>query len=130
MGFVESYKKGWSFIVAAFGMARENKKLLAPSLYQVLISILYWAGWIAALVAIDPQWSHGTWALVGALATFGSFLIFYFFCGVTVNMIDVHLKGGYAECRRGGPRRRQELRRDRVPRARLDDRRDVRSRGA
>ncbi|HEU4613362.1 MAG TPA: DUF6159 family protein [Kofleriaceae bacterium] len=94
MGFIESWKKGWSFMGAAFSMARENKKLLAPSLYQVLISIVYWVAWIAALIAIDPEWSNGTWAAVGAVATFGSFLIFYFFCGMTVNMIDVHLKGG------------------------------------
>lgn len=94
MGFIESWKKGWSFMGAAFAMARENKKLLLPSLYQVLVSIAYWVAWIAALVAIHPHWSNGTWAGVGAIATFGSFLIFYFFCGVTVNMIDVHLKGG------------------------------------
>src|SRR5690606_17083587 len=94
MGVIEGWKKGWSFIKAAFAMARENKKLLAPSIYQVLVSILYWAGWIAAIIAMDPQWSDGTWAVVGAISTFGSFLIFYFFCGMTVNMIDVHLKGG------------------------------------
>jgi len=94
MGFIESWKKGWSFIKEAFAMARDNRKLLAPSVYQVLVSILYWVGWIAALIAIDPQWSKATWSIVGGIATFGSFLIFYFFCGMTVNMIDVHLKGG------------------------------------
>ncbi len=94
MGFIESWKKGWSFMGAAFSMARENRKLIAPSVYQVLASIVYWVAWIGALVAIDPNWSNGTWAIVGGVATFGSFLIFYFFCGMTVNMIDVHLKGG------------------------------------
>lgn len=94
MGFMDSFKKGWSFMTAAFAMARQNKKLLAPSLYQVLVSVVYFVGWVAALLAIRPQWSDGVWAVVGAIATFGSFLIFYFFCGVTVNMIDVHLKGG------------------------------------
>jgi hypothetical protein len=94
MGFIESWKKGWSFMKAAFRMAGENKRLLLPSLYQVLISIAYIVAWVAAIIAINPHWSDGTWAAVGALATFGSFFIFYFFCGVTVNMIDVHLKGG------------------------------------
>jgi hypothetical protein len=94
MGFIESYKKGWAFMKAAFRMAGENKKLLAPSLWQVLISILYFVGWVAALIAIQPHWSNGVWALVSFIAVFGSFLIFYFFCGITVNMIDVHLKGG------------------------------------
>lgn len=94
MGFFDSLGKGWSFIKAAFAMAGENRKLLAPSLYQVLVSILYFVAWVAALIAIHPHWSKGTWAGVGAIATFGSFVIFYFFCGVTVNMIDVHLRGG------------------------------------
>lgn len=94
MGFFASISKGWSFVRAAFAMARENKRLLAPSLYQVLISIAYFVAWVAALIAIDPHWSDGTWTAVGAIATFGSFLIFYFFCGITVNMVDVHLKGG------------------------------------
>jgi hypothetical protein len=94
MGFIASWKKGWSFMKAAFGMARANKRLLLPSLYQVLLSILYFVAWIVVLIAIDPQWSDGMWTLVGAIATFGAFLIFYFFCGITVNMIDVHLKGG------------------------------------
>jgi hypothetical protein len=94
MGFIESFKKGWSFTKAAFAMARENRKLLAPSVYQVMISVLYFVGWVAALVAIDPSWSDGTWTVVSTIAVFGSFLIFYFFCGMTVNMVDVHLKGG------------------------------------
>jgi len=94
MGFFDSLGKGWSFMKAAFGMARDNRKLLAPSVYLILLSILYFVGWVAALVMIDPQWSDGMWVVVSAIATFGSFLIFYFFCGVTVNMIDVHLKGG------------------------------------
>jgi len=94
MGFFDSLGKGWSFMKASFGMARDNRKLLAPSVYLILLSILYFLGWIGALVVIEPVWSDATWAVVSAIATFGSFLIFYFFCGVTVNMIDVHLKGG------------------------------------
>jgi hypothetical protein len=94
MGFIESWKKGWEFIKQAFAMAKANKRLLLPSLYQVLCSIGYFIAWVVALVMLHPHWSNGTWAIVGALATFGSFVIFYFFCGVTVNMVDVHLKGG------------------------------------
>jgi hypothetical protein len=94
MGFLESWSKGWSFIKAAFAMAGENKRLLLPSLYQVLVTIGYFVAWVAALIAIHPHWSNGVWIGVGTLATFGSFLIFYFFCGITVNMVDFHLRGG------------------------------------
>ena len=94
MGFIESFKKGWRFMKAAFRMAGENRKLLAPSVYMVLVTILYFVGWLAALLSMNPQWSDTTWTIVGGIATLGSFIIFYFFCGMTVNMIDVHLKGG------------------------------------
>jgi hypothetical protein len=94
MGFWESTRKGWSFIGAAFRMARDNKKLLLPSLLQLLVSIAYIVAWVAALIAVDPVWSDGTWALVGGIATLGSFVIFYFFNGVTVNMVAVQLEGG------------------------------------
>ena len=101
MGFIESFKKGWSFMKAAFAMAGQNRKLLAPSLLMVLITIAYFVAWVIALIAMDPQWSDGMWATVSAIATFGSFLIFYFFCGMTVNMIDVHLKGGQPSLKEG-----------------------------
>lgn len=95
MGFFDSLKKGWGFMKAAFRMAGQNRKLLAPSVYMVMATLLYYIAWIVVLVAIDPSdWSDGQAALVGAIITLGSFLIFYFFCGMTVNMIDVHLKGG------------------------------------
>ncbi len=94
MGFFDSLGKGWEFLKAAFRMAGENKRLLAPSLYAVLIQIVYWVAWVMALVAASPHWSNGVWALVSFLAILGSFTVFYFFCGVTVNMIDVHLRGG------------------------------------
>ena len=94
MGFFDSLGKGWSFLKEAFRMAGQNRKLLAPSLYAVLIQIVYWVAWVMALVAAQPQWSNGVWSAIGFVALLGSFTIFYFFCGVTVNMIDVHLKGG------------------------------------
>jgi hypothetical protein len=93
MGFFDSLSKGWTFTKEALVMAKHGR-LLLPSLYQVLISVAYFIAVVAVLVVVDPHWSDATWAVVGAIITFGSFLIFYFFCGVTVNMIDVHLKGG------------------------------------
>ncbi|HVK83936.1 MAG TPA: DUF6159 family protein [Kofleriaceae bacterium] len=101
MGFIDSLQKGWGFLKAAFRMAGENKRLLLPSLYQVLISITYFIALVMLLIAVDPRWSNGTWAVFGIVATFVSFLIFYFFNGVTVNMIDVHLKGGAPSLKEG-----------------------------
>lgn len=109
MGFFDSLGKGWEFVRQAFAMARQDRKLLAPSVYQVLISLLYFIAWVVALVAIDPQWSRGTWAIVSSIAVFGSFLIFYFFCGMTVNMVDVHLKGGTPSLAEGARDARQNF---------------------
>lgn len=100
MGFFDSLSKGWTFTKEALAMAK-HAKLILPSLYQVLFSILYFVVVVVVLIAINPQWSDATWAVVSGIITFGSFLIFYFFCGVTVNMIDVHLKGGTPSFRDG-----------------------------
>ena len=96
MGFFNSISTGWRFLKQAFKMAGENRGLLKPSIYSVVVSILYFIAWVAALIAIDPavEDNEALWAVLGAACTFGSFLIFYFFNGMTVNMVDVHLEGG------------------------------------
>ncbi|MDQ3367693.1 MAG: DUF6159 family protein [Myxococcota bacterium] len=101
MGFIESWSKGWAFIKAAFAMAGQCKKLLLPSLYQLLVSLAYFIAWVGVLIAIEPQWSNTMWGIVSGIATLGSFIIFFFFNGMTVNMIDVHLKGGLPSVRAG-----------------------------
>ncbi len=94
MGFFASIGKGWEFMKQAVAMARADRSLLKPSVYQVMISIVYWAVWIAIYIGADIDPESGSGQMIGVASLFGSFLIFYFFCGVTVNMIDVHLRGG------------------------------------
>lgn len=101
MSLFENVEKGWSFVQAAFRMARENRALLLPSLLQVAITVVIVVAWIAALVSSRVHHLSGGWALAGALSGFGAILAYYFFCGVTVNMIDVHLKGGTPSLRNG-----------------------------
>ena len=101
MGFFASIGKGWEFIKQAMAMAKADRSLLKPSVYQVVISIVYWVIWIAIFVGLNVDPESGTAAVMGVFATFGSFLIFYFFCGVTVNMIDVHLRGGKPSIKEG-----------------------------
>ncbi|MBT8491559.1 MAG: hypothetical protein KJO07_00755, partial [Deltaproteobacteria bacterium] len=94
MGFFDSISKGWEFMKQALAMARDDRSLLKPSVYQVLLSIVYWVIWVGVFIGADIDPESSTGAILGAVSLFGSFLIFYFFCGVTVNMIDVHLRGG------------------------------------
>ncbi len=96
MGFFRSLSTGWRFIKEAFRMAFADRRLLKPSIYMVLLSVLYWIAWVVALVVVDFDWEANE-ALGYALcviATFGSFLMFFFFSGMTVNMVDVHIEGG------------------------------------
>jgi hypothetical protein len=99
MGFFDKIAKGWGFIKEAFSMAKQNRDLLKPSVYSVVVGILYWIGWAAVVIAADVDFESDGGKILGAIATFGSFLIFYFFMGMTVNMIDVHIKGGQPSLR-------------------------------
>jgi hypothetical protein len=94
MGFFDRVAKGWGFMKQAFAMARDDRSLLRPSLYSVGVGIFYWVGWAVAFVAADLDPDSGGARVLGALAVFGSFAIFYFFMAMTVNMVDVHLSGG------------------------------------
>jgi len=95
MGFFDSVGKGWRFIKEALGMGFENRTLFKPSVYLVMATVVYIAAWIALIVVLDIDFeeNQGTGAVLGAVCTFGSFLIFYFFQGMTVNMVDAHLEG-------------------------------------
>ncbi len=94
MGWYRNATRGWGFVREAFAMAKQNRALLKPSVYSVMTGIVYWVGWIAVFIATDVDFETTGGQLMGAAATFGSFLIFYFFMGMTVNMVDVHIKGG------------------------------------
>jgi len=94
MGFFDRMARGWGFIKEAFAMARDERVLLKPSLYSVFAGIVYWVLWLGIFIGADVDFDSGAGKVMGAVATFGSFAIFYFFMGMTVNMVDVHVKGG------------------------------------
>ncbi len=75
-------------------MAKQDRTLLKPSVYSVVVGIVYWVIWVAVFIAMEIDFESTSGQILGALSTFGSFVIFYFFMGMTVNMVDVHIKGG------------------------------------
>lgn len=93
-GFWDGIVRGWGFTKEAISLARNNRDLLKPSVYSVMAGLVYWVVWIGVFIATDTDFEAGEGKGLGAIATFGSFLIFYFFMGMTVNMIDEELKGG------------------------------------
>jgi hypothetical protein len=94
MGFFDRVARGWGFVKEAFVMAKEDRVLLKPSVYSVAVGILYWIIWVGIFIGAEVDFDQGSGKVLGVLATFGSFVIFYFFMGMTVNMVDVHIKGG------------------------------------
>lgn len=94
MGFFDRLSRGWGFMKEAFAMAKEDRSLLRPSLYSVLVGIVYWLVWVGVFIGAEVDFESSGGKILGAIATFGSFAIFYFFMGMTVNMVDVHVKGG------------------------------------
>jgi hypothetical protein len=78
----------------AFAMAKEDRTLLKPSVYSVMVGIVYWVIWVGVFIGMDVDFESTSGQVLGAVSTFGSFAIFYFFMGMTVNMVDVHIKGG------------------------------------
>jgi hypothetical protein len=94
MGFFGDISRGWNFMKQALSMGFKERSLFKPSVYLVVTSILYFIAWVVVIVVGKIDMESDTGYILAACATFGSFLIFYFFCGMTVNMIDVYIKGG------------------------------------
>lgn len=94
MGFFASISQGFAFVREAFSMAFTKRKLLVPSLLLIVATIVYYVVWIAAVIAADVDVKSNLGYALSAAMLFGNFFIFYFFMGMTVNMVDVHLKGG------------------------------------
>lgn len=75
-------------------MAKQDRTLLKPSVYSIVAGITYWMIFVGVAIGADIDFDSTGGQITGVLATFGSFVIFYFFMGMTVHLVDVHLKGG------------------------------------
>jgi hypothetical protein len=102
-GFLASLSRAWVFLRESMAMAFRDKDLIVPSLLAILVNALAVGGIVAALwvtglfQVMDTERETGSQKVIitvaGAVATFLSFLTTYFFMGMTVNMVDVHLTG-------------------------------------
>ena len=102
-GFFASISRAWTFMKQSVGMAFKDKDLILPSVFSVLVNVCIIGGVIAILWAtglfqvMDADEETGMQKIIntgaGVLTTFVSLLITYFFTGMTVNLIDVHLTG-------------------------------------
>jgi len=97
---MESFSRGWNFLLQAWKMAMADKDLLMPSIYALVV------GFIVSLIGIVPLglsiFLLGTESLFGriilgilsALLVFSQYSVTYIFSAMTVKLIFDYLTGG------------------------------------
>ena len=99
-GFFDSASRALAFIRESMAMAFRDKDLLLPSLFSLLGS----AAVLGALLGIAQATGLLKWLLqsrrsdwqellVLAPVAFAIYAVSYFFTGMTINLVDTHLKG-------------------------------------
>ena len=100
-GFSASLKRGWAFLKEAVAMAFRDKDLFIPSVLSVITSmilvaalggLLYLTGDLGAARADDEAISIVGYVVL-VIAALLIYLSGYFFTGMTVHLVDVHLRG-------------------------------------
>ncbi len=103
-GLFDSLSRGWAFLRESFAMAFRDKDLFLPSVFSVLANIvllgglgliLHLTGQLKPLVEEEGISVTG-WVILIA-AAFVTYLVTYFFTGMTVHLVDVHLRGEDAQ---------------------------------
>ena len=100
-GLMDTLRRGWAFLRESVLMAFRDRDLVLPSLFAVLTTvvllgglalILYATGALERLSGDDEGLTPTGWAVLVA-ASFVAYLVTYFFAGMTVHLVDVHLRG-------------------------------------
>jgi hypothetical protein len=97
---MQSFSRGWSFLQQAWQMAFQDKDLIKPSIYALIIgSIVSVIGSIPIIVAAFFLGDAGRvgqfiLAVMGGLLVFINFVITYVFSGMTVYLIYEYLTKG------------------------------------
>lgn len=102
-GFMASISRGWLFLKQAVGMAFKDKDLILPSVLSllanlvvlgILIGVLHLTGNLEVILKSEGERHIGpvAWIILLGFGFIG-WVITYFFTGMTVHLVDVHLKG-------------------------------------
>lgn len=97
---MESFSRGWSFLKQAWSMAFQDKDLIKPSLYALVVgTVVSVLGSIpiilvALLVGDSGRFGQIILGILGALLVFVNFVISYVFSGMTVYLIYQYLTRG------------------------------------
>ena len=101
-GFFDSLSRGWSFLKESVAMAFRDKDLFIPSLLAVLANviivgglagILYLTGDLDAIFGDDAERLTAAGYVILFAVALVCYIVNYFFTGMTVHLVDVHLRG-------------------------------------
>jgi hypothetical protein len=97
---MESFSRGWSFLKQAWSMAFQDKDLIKPSIYALIVgSIVSAIGAIPIIIVAIFLGDTGRFgqivlAVMGGLLVFVNFIITYVFSGMTVYLLYEYLTKG------------------------------------
>ena len=104
-GFWGQLRRAWVFMREALTMAFRDKDLLLPPLFSVIASSVFLAAALLTINALglwdrfmgeEAGW-NAVQVVVGLVIAFIFYAISYFFTGMTVHLINVHLRGRDAQ---------------------------------
>lgn len=96
---MQSFSRGWSFLMQAWGMVFKDKDLIKPSFYALLV------GFVVSIIGIIPivgayllfgesGFGQVLTFVLGALMVFANFVVTYIFSGMTAYLIFGYLSEG------------------------------------
>ncbi len=97
---MQSFSRGWSFLQQAWNMAFQDKDLIKPSIYALIVgSIVSVIGAIPIIITAVFLGDSGrigqfVLAVMGAVLVFVNFVVSYVFSGMTVYLIYEYLTKG------------------------------------
>ncbi|MCD6360741.1 MAG: hypothetical protein J7M38_07730 [Armatimonadetes bacterium] len=101
-GVMASLARGWEFLKQAVAMTFKDKDLILPSAFSIIANLALLAGMVGLLhLTGDLQQITGDetagvstvgWVIIAVFA-FTAWVVTYFFTGMTVHLVDVHLRG-------------------------------------
>src|SRR5687768_15193443 len=97
---MQSFSRGWSFLKQAWSMAFQDKDLIKPSIYALIVgSIVSAIGAIPIIIVaifLDDTGRFGqiVLAVMGGLLVFVNFIVTYVFSGMTVYLLYEYLTKG------------------------------------
>jgi len=104
-GFFDQIRRAWVFMREALTMAFRDKDLLIPPILSVIASVVFLVAAVLLLQAFglwdqlgnEEEGTNLTELAIALVTGFIFYAISYFFTGMTVHLINVHLRGRDAQ---------------------------------